>query len=72
MLIGQDLLRIDVPLPDIAYSLEAILFLGRVRSRMWLQGLVLRQSIVPWHPPHANSSGLSNSLRSFNLGESDI
>ena len=37
-----------------------------------LQGLVLRQSIMPWHPPHASLSSLSNSLKSFNLERSDI
>ena len=68
MLIEQVLLLIYVPLPAIVYSLEAILFLGRVRSKTRWQGLVLKQSIVPWHPLFVNLPGLSNFSRNFKLG----
>ena len=72
ILIEQDFLLINVPLSNIAYSLETILLPRRVKSIIWFQGLVLGQSIVLWYPRHVNSFGLSNSLGSLNLGRLDI
>jgi len=51
MLIGLDTPYTECPLLDIVYLLEAILSLGRARSKTLLLGLVQKQNMELWPQP---------------------